>query len=294
MVEKRLSDCAEIASLVALAGEIFSLSGVENPQIEAEVLMAEALGTSRAGVFTRLREEPGQAIRGRFTGLVERRAAREPLQYILGRQEFSGRIFRVNPTVLVPRPETEMLAREGAGFLKGLGPSLAADIGTGSGCIAVTLALEAPGTFVYAVDSSGAALRTAAENAEQNGAAGSVRFLEGDMLRPLSGMGLEDRLDLVISNPPYIPTDDIRGLQPEVLFEPKAALDGGPDGLDAIRRLVREAPAYLKSGGRLMLEVGFGQAGAVRETIKDEPGLHFEKIILDFAGIERIISAVRD
>ena len=294
MVEKRLSDCAETASLIARAGDILSLSGIENPRIEAEILMAEALETSRAGVFMRLREEPGQAARGRFTGLVERRAAREPLQYILGRQEFSGRIFEVNPAVLIPRPETEILAREGAGFLKGLGPSLAADIGIGSGCIAVTLALEAPGTFVYAVDSSGAALQTAAENAEQNGAAGSIRFLEGDFVQPLSGMGLEGRLALVISNQPYIPTGDIGGLQPEVLFEPRAALDGGQDGLDAIRRLVHDTPAYLRPGGKLMLEIGFGQAGAVREMINDEPGLHFEKIILDFAGIERIISAVRD
>ncbi len=294
MVEKRLSDCVEIASLAALAGDVLSLSGVENPQIEAEILMAEALGTSRSGVFMRLREEPGQAARGRFIRFVERRAAREPLQYILGRQEFSGRMFKVNPATLVPRPETEILAREGADFLKGLDSPLAADIGTGSGCIAVTLALEAPGAFVYAVDMSGAALQTAAANAEQNGAAGSVEFLEGDMLRPLSDRGLGGRLALVISNPPYIPTDDMQGLQPEVLFEPKTALDGGPDGLDAIRRLIREAPAYLKPGGRLMLEIGFGQAGAVREMINDAPGLGFEKIILDFAGIERIISAVKD
>ncbi len=293
MVEKRLSDCAKIASLAALAGDILALSGVENPQIEAEALMAEALGTSRSGVLMRLREEPGQAVRGRFTGLVERRTAREPLQYILGRQEFSGRIFKVNPAVLVPRPETETLAREGADFLKGLNSPLAADIGTGSGCIAVTLALEAPGSFIYAVDSSGAALKTAAANAEKNGAAGGVEFLKGDLLQPLSGRGLQGRLDLVISNPPYIPTDDMQGLQPEVLYEPKAALDGGPDGLDAIRRLVREAPAYLRPGGRLMFEIGFGQAGAVREMINGEPGLYFEKIILDFAGIERIISAVK-
>ncbi len=293
MVEKRLSDCAEIASLVALAGDILSLSGVENPQIEAEVLMAEALGTSRSGVFIRLREEPAQAARGRFISLVERRSAREPVQYILGRQDFSGRIFTVNPAVLIPRPETEILAREGADFLKGLNSPLAADIGTGSGCIAVTLALEAPESFIYAVDSSRGALQTATANAEQNGAIESVEFLEGDLLQPLSGRGLQGRLDLIISNPPYIPTDDIQGLQPEVLYEPKAALDGGPDGLDALRRLVHEGPAYLRPGGRLTLEMGYGQAGAVRDMIDAEPGLHFEKIILDFAGVERIISALK-
>ncbi|MHB8174267.1 MAG: peptide chain release factor N(5)-glutamine methyltransferase [Nitrospirota bacterium] len=294
MVEKRLADYAEVAQLIMQAGKTLSLSGVENPNLEAETLMAEALGApGRSGVFMRLREEPDQAVKNRFADLVSRRAMREPTQYILGRAEFLGRMFQVNPAVLIPRPETELLAREGADFLKSLDSPLAADIGTGSGCIAVTLALEVPGAFIYALDCSDGALSIARANADKSGAAGRMEFLRGDLLQPLSGMGLRGKLDLAVSNPPYIPTDDIPKLQPEVLFEPVPALDGGLDGLGAIRRLVHEAPLYLRPGGKLMLEIGFGQAGAVREMVNDEPGLEIEKIVLDFAGIERIIIAVK-
>ena len=294
MVKKYPGGRNEVASLIMQATAALGHSGVDNPDIEAEALMAEALGlSSRAGVFARLKEEPDDAARVRFINLVARRARREPPQYITGRQEFLGRDFKVNQAVLIPRPETELLASAGADSLKGTASPLAADIGTGSGCIAVTLALEVPDSFVYAVDCSSRALETAKENAEKHGAAGRMEFLEGDLLEPLSDKGIIGKLDLVISNPPYIPTDEIHGLQPEVRFEPVTALDGGPDGLSAIKRLVHEAPLYLRQGGKLMMEIGYGQAGAVRELIEDEPKLLFEKFILDFAGVERIISAVK-
>ena len=294
MVEKRTDGHTEVAALITQAAAALGLSGVDNANLEAEALMAEALGLpSRAGVLARLREVPGHAARRRFIHLVARRARREPPQYILGRQEFLGRAFEVNQAVLIPRPETELLARAGADFLKESGSPLAADIGTGSGCIAVTLALEVPDAFVYAVDCSSRALETAMENAEKYGAVRRMEFLWGDLLEPLSDKGIMGKLDLVVSNPPYIPTDEIEKLQPEVRFEPVTALDGGPDGLASIKRLVHEAPFYLRRGGKLMMEIGYDQAGAVRKLVEDEPMLSFEKFILDFAGIERIISAVK-
>ena len=294
MVEKRTGGHTEVAALITQAAAALGLSGVDNANLEAEALMAEALGLpSRAGVLARLREVPGHAARRRFIHLVARRARREPPQYIMGRQEFLGRAFEVNQAVLIPRPETELLARAGADFLKETGSPLAADIGTGSGCIAVTLALEVPDAFVYAVDCSSRALETAMENAEKYGAAGRMEFLWGDLLEPLSDKGIMGKLDLVVSNPPYIPTDEIEKLQPEVRFEPVTALDGGPDGLASIKRLVHEAPFYLRRGGKLMMEIGYDQAGAVRKLVENEPMLSFEKFILDFAGIERIISAVK-
>jgi release factor glutamine methyltransferase len=284
----------EVASLITQAAAALELSGVDNANLEAEVLMAEALGLpSRAGVLARLREVPGHAAKRRFINLVARRERGEPPQYILGRQEFLGRVFEVNQAVLIPRPETELLARAGADFLKETDSPLAADIGTGSGCIAVTLALEVPDAFVYAVDCSSRALETAMENAEKYGAADRMEFVWGDLLEPLSDKGITGKLDLVVSNPPYIPTDEIGKLQPEVRFEPVTALDGGPDGLAAIKRLVHEVPFYLRRGGKLMMEIGYDQAGAVRKLVEDEPMLSFEKFILDFAGIERIISAVK-
>jgi release factor glutamine methyltransferase len=292
--KKRTGGHSEVASLITQAVAALELSGVENANLEAEALMAEALGLpSRAGVLARLREVPGQAAKMRFIKLVARRARREPPQYILGRQEFLGRVFEVNQAVLIPRPETELLARAGADFLKETGSTLAADIGTGSGCIAVTLALEVPDAFVYAVDCSSRALETAMENAEKYGTAGRMEFVWGDLLEPLSDKGITGKLDLVVSNPPYIPTDEIDKLQPEVRFEPVTALDGGPDGLAAIKRLVHEAPLYLRQGGKLMMEMGYDQAGAVRKLVEDEPMFSFDKFILDFVGIERIISAVK-
>jgi release factor glutamine methyltransferase len=292
--KKRTGGHSEVAALLKQAAAALELSGVDNAGLEAEALMAEALGLpSRAGALARLKEVPGHAASRRFINLVARRARREPPQYILGRQEFLGRAFEVNRSVLIPRPETELLARAGVDSLKESGSPLAADIGTGSGCIAVTLALEVPDAFVYAVDCSSRALETAMENAEKHGASGRMEFLWGDLLEPLSDKGITGKLDLVVSNPPYIPTDEISKLQPEVRFEPVTALDGGPDGLASIKRLVHEAPLYLRRGGRLMMEIGYDQAAAVRKLVEDEPMLTFDKFILDFAGIERIISAVK-
>lgn len=284
---------AEVAALLTEAGKRLAEAGIDGPFLEAETLLGRLLGTNRAGVIARFREKLDEAATDAFCGLVKRRAAREPLQYITGKQEFFGLDFNVGPAVLIPRPETEYLVQEAIDFFAraGMEKPLAADIGTGSGCIAVAVAAKVPSATVYAVDTSDAALKTARENAEANGVSGRIAFLEGDLLSPLKEEGLAGRLDVMASNPPYIPTGEIPGLQPEVLFEPRSALDGGPDGLDAIRRIIAEAPEYLRPGGLLLVEIGFGQADAVKSLADENSGLVFDKFIIDFSGIERVLAA---
>ena len=280
-----------IADLLALGRQRLTGAGVDNPGLDAEVLAAFALGTDRAGLYIRLKDEPTDTFKARFLALIERRAARVPLQHITGQQEFYGLTFQVGPDVLIPRPETELLVEEAITRLRDLGHAKAADIGTGSGAIAVALAANLPGAKLYAVDSSGAALKVAMENAAANGVVSRISFLTGNLLAPLETEGLAGGLDLIASNPPYIPSGEIPGLQPEVLFEPRSALDGGPDGLDVIRCIIRDAPGYLKPGGTLLVEIGFGQGDAVTQLVESQPGLEFEKLLKDFADIERVLVA---
>jgi release factor glutamine methyltransferase len=255
--------------------------GVENARLEAEWLLSAALGLDRVGLYVNFEKPLSPDELASIRGMVGRRAKREPLQYILGNQEFMGLEFRVTPGVLIPRNDTETLVQEAmnrAGTAKRV-----LDIGAGSGCIAVALAKLLPLAEVVAVDSSGAALVVARENAEHNGV--TVRFVSGSLFEPFIG----NRFDLIVSNPPYIPTAELAGLQPEVSqFEPKGALDGGPDGLDYYRLIVPAAPEYLTPGGWLMVEVGVGQAGPVQELFA-HAGFREIFTARDLGGIERVV-----
>jgi len=275
------------------AERILTDAGVEAPGLEAERLACHALGTNRAGLYAGLNYELGKAALETFLNYIKRRAEREPLQYITGSEEFCGLTILVTPDVLIPRPETEVLVEAGTGLLKDNPGALIADIGTGSGCIAVSLAVGLKTATVYAVDSSAAALKLAERNAQANGLSGRVAFLEGDLFAPLEDKGLAGLLDLIVTNPPYIPGGELPGLQPEVLFEPLSALDGGPDGLDAIRRIIGDAPRYLKPGGTLLMEIGHDQSGLVRALVDNAPGFEFIEFTKDFAGIERVLVARR-
>ena len=288
-----------ISELIARATEILTAGGLPDARLEAELLMARALKTDRAGLIVRLRDEAGGEASAVFADIVGRRASREPLQYITGVCEFLGRDFIVGPGVLIPRPETEALVEEclavlgvpGASRPAESGAKVAVDIGTGSGCIAVSIALQCPDATVYAVDESQAALYIAGKNIARHGVADRIIILYGDLYAPIREMGLAGRVDLIVSNPPYIPTGELPGLQPEVRLEPSAALDGGPDGLDVIKRLVAEAPEILAPGGHILIEIGFGQADAVRALIDAQAGLEFIKTMDDFAGIGRVVVA---
>lgn len=233
-----------------------SEKGVENARLEAEWLLCSALGMDRVGLYVNYEKPLTASELAAFRTMVGRRARREPLQYILGSQDFFGLDFEVSSGVLIPRHDTEVLVQEavnrspkGARIL---------DIGVGSGCIAVALAKNLPDAELLGTDSSPEALSLAARNANLN--AVSLHLLHGSLFEPVAGQ----RFDLIVSNPPYIPTADLPGLQPEVRdYEPRGALDGGIDGLDFYRRIIPEATGYLNAGGWLLLEMGIGQASDV-------------------------------
>jgi release factor glutamine methyltransferase len=230
--------------------------GVENARLEAEWLLAAATGLDRVGLYVNFEKPLSEAELAACRALVARRAKREPLQYILGSQEFCGLDFAVTPAVLIPRHDTEVLVAE-AVSRAGTARSVL-DIGVGSGCIAAALARQLPAARVWGVERSAAALALAQENAARLGV--EVTLFEGSLFEPFPG----ERFDLIVSNPPYIPSADLDDLQPEVRdFEPRAALDGGPDGLAFYRQIVPQSTDYLAPGGWLMVEVGIGQAEAV-------------------------------
>lgn len=230
--------------------------GVENARLETEWLLCAALGFDRVGLYVNFDKPLNADELAAVRGLVARRARREPLQYILGSQEFCGLEFAVTPAVLIPRHDTEVLVAEA--LCRAPHAATVLDIGVGSGCIAVALAKQLPDAQVWGVEQSPAAIALAQKNAERHGV--RVTLFEGSLFEPFR----DQRFDLIVSNPPYIPTADLETLQPEVReYEPWAALDGGADGLDFYRIIVPAAPEHLNPGGWLMVELGIGQAEAV-------------------------------
>ena len=236
-------------------------AGVESPQADAEWLLADLLSCNRSEIPLRTETALTAEEQDRLARQVERRARREPLQYILGTANFLGYDFRVSAEVLIPRPETEVLVELALEFLEHLPHPSVFDLGTGSGCTAVALAKRCPKATVIASDVSGAALELAKSNAESLDALGQVEFRQADGLDALTK---GERVDLILSNPPYIPTAEIDALQPEVRdHDPRLALDGGTDGLRFYRLLAIEGQSRLRRGGRLMAEFGDGQERAV-------------------------------
>ncbi len=232
--------------------------------------------------------------RDRILALLERRSAREPLQYLLGTQEFFGRSFHVTSAVLIPRPETELLIHEVLRRAPVGRTCLIADIGTGSGCLAVTLALQLPQCGILAVDRSSDALAVAKQNAVRHGVSDRIRWFQGDLFDPFHGLDLEGRVSVVVANPPYIPDGELDRLQPEVRrYEPRLALAGGPDGVDVHRNITVQARNYLEAGGILVMEVGIGQADLVVEELARAGGYSPGCVTKDEAGIGRMVTAVR-
>lgn len=261
--------------------------GIENPRLEAEWMLCEALSLDRVGLYLNFDKPLSDAELATYRSLVLRRGRREPLQYILGTQEFMGLEFQVTPAVLIPRHDTEVLVSEA---VKRAGACRAIlDIGTGSGCVAIALAHALPEAEVSSVDISADALAVARGNAERNSV--TVHFFQGSLFEPFAGR----RFDMVLSNPPYIPAGDLSTLQQEVRgFEPMTALDGGADGLDFYRRITAEAPGYLNPGGWLLFEVGAGQAPQVLELLCKEGFTKDTFTQLDPAGIERAVGGRLD
>lgn len=256
--------------------------GVENPRLEAEWMLCEALSLDRVGLYLNFDKPLSDAELALYRGMVARRGRREPLQYILGSQEFMGLEFRVTPAVLIPRHDTEVLVTEAV--KRGEACRSILDIGTGSGCVAVAVAKALPEAEVFTVDVSADAIEVARGNAERNGV--TVQFFQGSLFEPFAGK----RFDMLVSNPPYITSADLATLQQEVRdFEPAGALDGGGDGLDFYRRITADAPAYLNTGGWLLFEVGAGQAGEVLELLNSGGFTNERFTETDPAGIERVV-----
>jgi release factor glutamine methyltransferase len=267
-------------------------AGISNSDNEAVWILESVLGLDRLMLHLRKNEAVEEPSRSYAMALFKRRASREPLQYVLGTQEFCGLDFQVTPDVLIPRSETELLVEVVRQKCADISEALIADIGTGSGCVAIALARALPEATLYATDCSPQALALAQENAKRHGVQNRVTFLTGNLLDPIQLLGLQGHLDAIVSNPPYISDANLATLQPEIrLFEPRLALDGGNDGLVFHRRLVREAANFLKSDGLLAIEVGQGQARHVSGLAQDGENYYNVRTFLDMASIERVISA---
>ncbi|MBI5596423.1 MAG: peptide chain release factor N(5)-glutamine methyltransferase [Elusimicrobia bacterium] len=278
-----------VAGWLARAEAFLAERGVPEASANAEFLMAEVLEVGRGRVLAERAAALSQRNSMHFWEFVKRRGRRMPLAYVLGWQPFAGCRIKVNESVLVPRPETEELVTLAVSEAEALGRrSLqVVDVGTGSGCVAVALAKRLPTAQVYATDVSPAALKLAEENAMANHVSTRVRVLREDLFKPHSGAAWAD---LAVSNPPYIPSAAVDGLEPEVLKEPRLALDGGKDGLDHIRAIAGDARRLVKPGGRLVLEFGSGQAAAVARILA-KAGLSQVRIFTDLQGVERLAAA---
>lgn len=253
---------------------------------DARILLRHVLSCTAAALVTRGEELMVPASWQRFEALIHRRQAGEPVAYIVGEREFYGRTFKVTPAVLIPRPETELLVELAMAHCDDCRQPRLLDLGTGSGVLAVTLALELPDASVCAVDRSRQALWVAMANAAQAGA--SVSFVESDWF---GGLGSE-RFDLIVANPPYVAAADPHLEVGDLRFEPRAALAAGPEGLDDLDRIIGEAPGYLESNGWLLLEHGFDQAPAVRSRLVDA-GFVDVATWQDLAGIDRVTGGRR-
>ena len=268
-------------------------AGVDSAALEARLLLAYAIDATPESLLA----EPDKAVSGdeesRFREALGRRLNREPLFYITGEREFYGLPFYVDARALIPRPETELLVEEaiaaaaelGSAKVNGAGLRIA-DIGTGSGCIVVATATVLTGATFVATDISGDAVEVARQNAERHGVADRITFAVGDLLAPVSGP-----FDIIIANPPYIPAENLPTLQAEIRdHEPRVAVDGGDGGMTIAERLVRDAPLYLRSGGWLLMEVGYGQAPLMVDVAKEVfPAGSDVDMAIDLAGIPRVV-----
>jgi len=270
------------------AASLLAQAGCDSPRLDAEVLLAHCLGLSRAQLYTRWREHLSAEQEREYSALVYRRVSREPLAYIVGRKEFFGLDFEVDRNVLIPRPETELLvelAIQTARPLLARGAVRIADIGTGSGAIAISLALSLPQATVDAVDRSAEALQVAARNCQRHGVGGRVRLWQGDLL-----LALPEPASVVVANLPYISGAEWELLAPEIhLFEPASALDGGEDGLDLIRRLLAQVARHPQPPRAVLLEIGATQGQAVLELAHETLPQASVSLTKDYAGHDRIV-----
>lgn len=280
-----------VGRLLSWTTDYLKRRGSESARLDAEVLLARVLGWQRVRLYTHFEEEVGEAPRADFRALVRRRAEGTPVAYLVGRKEFYSLPLTVSPAVLIPRPDSEFVVVEFLAVSKGLPSVRGVDVGTGSGCLALAcLHQHAPATFL-ATDVCPEALAVARSNAESLGLAGRVSFHEGNLLDPVAGEG---PFDVIVSNPPYIPTGVIATLEQGVRdYEPHRALDGGADGLRVVEPLIAQAVTLLKPGGHLILEIGSDQEGPVRALLAAHPVLTLAPTVRDHANHPRVLRATK-
>jgi len=280
-----------VLEVISRSSEYLEQKGVESPRLQAELLLAHLLNVPRMQLYLAFERVLSREETDSFREFVRRRGRREPLQHILGSTSFCGFEIAVDQHVLVPRPETELLAEMGWTFLRSLPPEqdlTALDLGTGSGCIAIAVAGNCPRVEITAIDISGEALRMARQNTARHGLEDHIHFVEGN---GLAAVPADACFDLILSNPPYVPSAEIQALEPEVRdHDPRLALNGGPEGLDFHHRIAQQAGRLLKPHGKVMLEFGDGQVERLRRFFEQQKWI-VEQVAEDYNQRPRILIA---
>lgn len=287
-----MPDARTVVDLLNVTTSFFESKGIANTaRLDAELLLAKVLGCERIDLYVRFDRPVAEPQLSQFRELVRERGRRRPVKQILGRCEFMSHEFEVTPDVLIPRPETETLVAQALVALDD-SPRTVVDLGTGSGNVAISIALARPNATVYATDVSEAALEVARRNADRLDVADRVTMLEGDLFGPLAGRGLEGKVDCVVSNPPYVAESEMPGLMPEVAeYEPLGALVSEQDGMGHTLRIIAEAPAMLRGGGLLALETSPHTARGARAAAEASGAYEDVRTVLDLGKAERVVTA---
>lgn len=282
----RLSDILNAGS------DFLTSNGILNPRIDSERLLEYVLDLDRIELYIDVNREIDEQKIERFKSLIKRRGNGEPIQYLLGDVDFFGNAFYVKEGVFIPRPETEVLVEKVIKLFSSKENLKVVDVGTGCGNIAISIALKFPKSFIYAIDISENALRIARLNAKKHGVSERIEFLNSDLLHTLSSLKLEKKIDLIVSNPPYIKRKDIESLPVEVKgYEPVESYDGGEDGLEFIARLTEDSPYFLKQNGILAFEFGFDEKDSVCQLFDEYDFYSSVGIVKDYSGNDRIAIA---
>jgi release factor glutamine methyltransferase len=286
-----------IRDLLKVSCDYLKKKQIDSPRLTAEVLLAHQLGSDRVNLYLNLDQPLTEMEVSGYRALIRRRLRREPLQYITGIQEFWSIDFVVDPRALIPRPETELLVDHALRLLKPDAESenqepKILDLGTGCGTLAVSLAKEVPNAQIWATDKSQGALELARLNAQRKGVSDRIQFKEGDLWEPLINLGIT--FDIILSNPPYVATEEYDDLPPEVRdYEPRSALDGGDSGTYYIKKIITEAPRYMKPKAWIMLEMGPDQTGKALDLVEQTEGYGEKTRIRDYSRLYRIVMAQR-
>jgi len=288
-IEKPADEAWTVGKIIDWTTGHLRKHGSDTPRLEAEILLAHARRCPRIQLYVQYNEPLSDDERQVMRELVRRRAQSEPVAYLVGHREFFGLEFRVTPDVLIPRPETETLVLQVVTLAKQQPRSRVLDVGTGSACIAASVAVNVPDAIVTATDLHQRALDVARENAVRHGVAERIRFLEGDLFAPLP---FDEQFEIIASNPPYVADGEMETLPADVrLHEPAHALRAGPQGLDVISRMIAAAPAHLAPGGTLLLEIAPEQAAGVRAMLEQSGAFDPPRTIKDSFGQDRVIAA---